>query len=135
MSYYIFKQLPILPPTAYTPADISYITQRVIELVYTAESLRPWAEEMGYKGDPYTFNPDRRAKLRAELDACYARLYGLSREELRYILDPAEVMGEDYPTQTFSGLKTNELRDFGEYRTKKLILAAWDKMEMEQMQK
>lgn len=135
MSYYIFKQLPILPPTAYTPADISYITQRVIELVYTAESLRPWAEEMGYKGDPYTFNPDRRAKLRAELDACYARLYGLSREEMHYILDPAEVMGEDYPTQTFSGLKTNELRDFGEYRTKKLILAAWDKMEMEQMQK
>ena len=28
------------------------------------------------------------AQLRAELDAYYARLYGLTRDELRYILDP-----------------------------------------------
>lgn len=40
---------------------------------------------------------DRRARLRTELDAYYARLYGLTRDELRYILDPADVMGEDYP--------------------------------------
>ena len=26
--------------------------------------------------------------VRAELDAYYARLYGLTRDELRYILDP-----------------------------------------------
>jgi hypothetical protein len=33
------------------------------------------------------------ARLRAELDAWYARAYGLTRDELRYILDPADVKG------------------------------------------
>ena len=33
-----------------------------------------------------------------ELDAYYARLYGLTRDELRYILDPKEVHGEDPST-------------------------------------
>jgi len=35
------------------------------------------------------------------LDARYARLYGLSRDDLRYILDPADLMGPDYPSETF----------------------------------
>jgi hypothetical protein len=39
--------------------------------------------------------------FRAELDAYYARLYGLIRDELRYILDPKEVHGEDFPGETF----------------------------------
>ena len=64
--------------------------------------------------------------MRAELDAHYARLYGLIRDELRYILDPADVMGQDYPSETFRVLKNKELRDFGEYRTQRLVLAAWD---------
>jgi len=33
--------------------------------------------------DPST-GSGRRAQVRAELDACYARLYGLTRDELRY---------------------------------------------------
>ncbi len=41
--------------------------------------------------------PDRRAHLRAELDAYYARLYGLTRDELQYVLDPQEVYGSDFP--------------------------------------
>ena len=65
--------------------------------------------------------------LRAELDACYARLYSLTRDELRYILDPAEVAGADYPTETFRVLKASEQRQFGEYRTRRLVLEAWDK--------
>ena len=32
-----------------------------------------------------------RARIRAELDATYARLYGLTRKQLRYILDPADL--------------------------------------------
>jgi hypothetical protein len=78
---------------------------------------------------PFRFDPDRRAQLRAELDAYYARLYGLTRDELRYILDPAEVMGEDYPSETFRVLKKNELREHGEYRTRRLVLTAWDRLE------
>ena len=64
--------------------------------------------------------------LRAELDAYYAHLYGLTRDELRYILDPADVKGPDYPSETFRVLKNNEMREFGEYRTQRLVLAAWD---------
>ena len=55
--------------------------------------------------------------LRAELDAFYARAYGLTRDELRYILDPADVRGPDYPSETFRVLKTNEIARYGEYRT------------------
>lgn len=67
--------------------------------------------------------------LRAELDAYYAKLYGLTRDELRYILDPADVLGEDHPSETFRVLKNKEMREYGEYRTRRLVLAAWDKLE------
>ncbi|MCX8517958.1 MAG: hypothetical protein ORN29_07850 [Rhodoferax sp.] len=51
--------------------------------------------------------------------------YELSNGD-RNILDPAEVMGTDYPSETFRVLKSGEIRDFGEYRTQRLVLAAWD---------
>ncbi len=35
-------------------------------------------------------------------------------------------MGDDYPSETFRGLKKNETREFGEYRTRRLVLEAWD---------
>lgn len=129
LNFFIAKQLPALSPTMYTLADLGFIVPRVLELTYTSESLRPWAEDLGYNGDPFLWNSERRAQLRAELDAYYANLYGLSRDELRYILDPAEVYGEDYPSETFRVLKNNELRVFGEYRTRRLVLEAWDKLE------
>jgi hypothetical protein len=62
------------------------------------------------------------------LDAWYARAYGLTRDELRYILDPADVKGPDYPSETFRVLKTNETARFGEYRTARLVLAAYDQL-------
>ena len=80
------------------------------------------------EGKTFQWYPDRRAFVRAELDAYYARLYGLSRDELRYILDPKDVMGEDYPSETFRVLKDKEIRQFGEYRTRRLVLEAWDRL-------
>lgn len=76
----------------------------------------------------------RRAVLRAELDAWYARAYGLTRDELRYVLDPADVMGADYPSETFRALKNNEMREFGEYRTRRLVLEAWDRLKKGELQ-
>jgi hypothetical protein len=128
LTFGYFKQFPVLPPTAYTEADLAYIVPRVLELTYTSHDLAPWAADLGYTGAPFRFDPDRRAQLRAELDAYYARLYGLTRDELRYILDPADTHGPDYPTETFRGLKAKELREFGEYRTRRLVLAAWDEL-------
>jgi len=108
---------------------LHFITPRVLELNYTATDLTPFARDLGYEGSPFEWNEDRRAQLQAELDAWYARAYGLSRDELRFILDPGDVKGAEYPSETFRVLKTNDIRHFGEYRTARLVLAAWDAME------
>jgi len=108
---------------------IVFIVPRVLELTYTTHDLKPWAEALGYDGEPFAFDPDRRAQLRAELDAYYGRLYGLTRDDLRYILDPADVMGPDYPSETFRVLKNNDIKTYGEYRTQRLVLEAWDELE------
>jgi hypothetical protein len=95
----------------------------------TNERLSACAAPARVHGAPFRWDEDRRAHLRGELDAWYARAYGLTRDELRYILDPADVKGPDYPSETFRVLKTNEIRPFGEYRTARLVLQAWDRME------
>lgn len=131
LTYGYLKQFPVLPPDCYIEADLAFIVPRVLELTYTAHNLQPWAQDLGYYSEPFAFNPTRRAQLRAELDAYYARLYGLTRDELRYILDPTDIMGEDYPSETFRVLKNKEMREFGEYRTQRLVLQAWDQLETE----
>ena len=128
MNFFIYKQLPVLPPSAYDSTASAFIHPRVLELTYTSHDLKPWAQDLGYDGPPFSFDPERRALLRAELDAYYAHLYGLTRDELRYILDPADLMGPDYPSETFRVLKNNEIRQFGEYRTQRLVLEAWDRL-------
>lgn len=122
------KQFPVLPPDSYTESGLAFIGPRVLELTYTAHDMQPWARDLGYNGEPFTFDPERRAYLRAELDAWYARAYGLTRDELRYILDPADVMGPDYPSETFRVLKNNELKQFGEFRTARLVMREFDRM-------
>jgi hypothetical protein len=127
--YYYMKQLAVPSPTQFTQRDLAFIKSRVLELTYTSYSMRPWAEDLGYSGKPFGFNPEHRAQLRAELDAFFARKYGLPRDELCYILDPADVKGSDYPSETFRVLKNNEKARYGEYRTARLVLAAWDAQE------
>ncbi len=129
LTMFIMKQLPILHPSRYTVSDTALIVPRVLELTYTSHALKPFSEDLGYDGPPFPWNPDRRSRLRAELDAYFAHLYGLTRDELRYILDPADVYGEDYPSETFRVLKNNEIKQFGEYRTARLVLEAWDRLE------
>ncbi|WP_082904845.1 Eco57I restriction-modification methylase domain-containing protein [Paraburkholderia ginsengiterrae] len=126
---FIARQLPVIPPDRYADADVAFIAPRVLELTYTSHEVKPWAQDLQYDGEPFAWDPERRALLRAELDAYYARLYGLTREELQYILDPADVMGDDYPSETFRVLKNDEIREFGEYRTRRLVLKAWDSLE------
>ncbi|MCA9741399.1 N-6 DNA methylase [candidate division KSB1 bacterium] len=89
-----------------------------------------WVEikDDGIPMPPFKWDEDRRALLRAELDAYYAHLYGLTRDELRYILDPQDVYGEDFPGETFRVLKEKEIKKYGEYRTRRLVLEAWDRL-------
>lgn len=143
LKYFTMKQFPVLPPDCYSAADLAYIVPRVLELTHTAHDMQAWADDLlaampsadprppeqhGTPLPPFPWSANRRAQLRAELDAYYARLYGLTRDELRYILDPVDMMGDDYPSETFRVLKNNELREFGEYRTQLLVLEAWGEL-------
>ena len=128
LKYFTMRQLPIIPPDWYTPEDIEFISSRVLELVYTAYDMKPFAQDMGYDGEPFIWDEERRAILRAELDAKYAKLYGLTRDELRYILDPANIYGDEFPSETFRVLKNKEINKYGEYRTERLVLEAWEQL-------
>lgn len=125
LNFFVVAQIATLAPSAYSQDDIDFIVPRVLELTYTSHSLKGWAEALGYEGEPFVFDPERRAILRAELDARYAKLYGLNEQELRYILDPADVYGEDCPSESFRVLKEKEIAEFGEYRTQRMVLDAW----------
>ena len=129
LSFYFIRQFPVLPPSAYSEVDVAFIAPRVLELTYTAHDLDDFARDMGHEGPPFPWDEERRAWLRAELDAYYARLYGLTRDELRYILDPADIYGPDYPSETFRVLKNKEMKKYGEYRTARLVQQAWDEQE------
>jgi hypothetical protein len=173
LSFFILKQFPVLPPSAFSEEDVAYISERVLELVYTTWDMKPFAEDVWSELDetgrqrvvarwqenyvatgaekrpehreyfqnsslitrhssfdvppPFIWHEERRAHIRAELDARIARLYGLTRDELRYILDPQDVYGADFPGETFRVLKEKEIRLYGEYRTRRLVLEKWDK--------
>jgi hypothetical protein len=114
LGFFIVKQLPVLPPEIYTPALLDLIVPRVLELVYTAWDLEPFARDLGYEGDPFPWDEYRRALLRAELDGLYAHLYGLPRDDFAYILDQ------------FPIVRRKDEASYGEYRTKRLCLEAYD---------
>lgn len=78
--------------------------------------------------DPFIWDDERRAEIRAELDAYYAKLYGLTEQELRYILDPKDVYGKDFPSETFRVLQQRDEQRYGEFKTRTRILEAWHKI-------
>jgi len=114
LNFFIVKQLLVLPPETYTPALLDLIVPRVLELVYTAWDLEPFARDLGYEGDPFPWDEERRALLRAELDGLYAHLYGLNRDDFAYIL-------EQFPI-----VKRKDVAAYREYRTARLCLEAYD---------
>ena len=129
LNFFIAQQLPVLPPSVFSSDDLGFVSPRVLELTYTSRAMKAWAEDLGYSGQPFAWDDDRRAQLRADLDVFFARKYGLTDEELRYVLDPAKAKGADYPSETFRVLKDKETRLYGEYRTERLVLDAWKRTE------
>ena len=120
MGLFIWKQLPVPAPAMLEP-HLPFIVPRLLELVFTAYDMTPLARDLGEEGEPFCWDEDRRAQLRAELDAFFFRLYGIDdRDDVDYIL-------ETFQSET-GGLKHNEIRDHGEYRTKRLVLAEYDRM-------
>jgi hypothetical protein len=115
MSYFIVKQLAVPTPDQLAP-HTAFLIPRILELTYTANDMRPFARDLGDTGTPFLWDPDRRAVIRAELDALFFHLYGITRDDAAYILD------------TFNVVRDNDIKAHGEYRTKNLILAEYDRM-------
>lgn len=130
LNLFLVEQFPVIQPDSYSLKEQEFVKSRILELVYTTYSLSGFAKDMGFEGEPFRFDVVRRQLISAELDAFFAFKYCLSKDDLRYILDPKEVMGEDYPSETLRVLKDRELEEFGEYRTRRLVLEAWDKLEL-----
>lgn len=128
MSFFIVRQLPVLPPEAYLEEMLPGLTYaeaivpRALELTYTSWELQPFAEDLGYGGAPFRWDDARRHRLRCELDAVFAHMYRLDRADLEWILDA------DAPSESFPTLKNNELKEFGEYRTQRYVLRAYDRI-------
>ena len=128
MNFFIVKQLPVLPPETHLEKAcqgmryVELVVPRILELTYTAHDLDGFAQDLGYDGPPFTWDDERRHRLKCELDAIYAHMYQLGRADLEWILDAAE------PSQSFPGLKRNEMRAFGEYRTQRYVLQAYDQL-------
>ncbi|CAM5252587.1 hypothetical protein SALBM217S_04438 [Streptomyces griseoloalbus] len=119
MKLFIWKQLPVPTPSTLEP-HLPFLLPRVLELVYTAYDMTPLARDLGDEGEPFQWNDDRRAQLRAELDAYFFHLYEISREDTDYILESFQ--------SASGGLKNNEIAALGEYRTKRLVLTEYDRM-------
>ena len=127
VNQYILKQIPILPPESYSKEEIEFIASRVAKLTRNHDSInKVWLTD--YPEYPFG-TAESRLEIRAELDALYAKKYGLTRDDLEFVLDPSEAESPDYPSVTFPGLKNKELKRYGEFRTRRLVLEAFDKLE------
>ena len=129
MSFFIVKQLPVLPPEAYLgkvrsvlPTYVELIVPRVLELTYTADDLEGFARDVGFDGPPFPWDGCRRHCVQSEVDAIYGHMYGLERTDMEWILDPP------LPSYSFPALKRDEIAEFGEYRTQRLVLSAYDQL-------
>jgi len=85
-----------------------------VELGFTSWRLSAMARNLGDAGPPFRWIPERREQIRAEMDAIMFHVYGLDRDEVDYVME------------TFTVLRKYDVRDHGEFRTKRLILEYYD---------
>lgn len=122
MNFFYVEQLPVAPPEIFAEAcawDVGlrldqWFEDRLVELFHTSVETASFAREIGRRGAPFVWNPERRAQLRAELDAAVFQLYGFPRDDVDYILG------------TFPIVNRKDVDAFGEERTRRLVLEAFD---------
>lgn len=123
MKYFVTKQVAAPTPMTMNATPewcseplSSWLRPRMLELVYTSHRISPYARDLGDLGQPFRWIPERRAMLRAEIDAALFHAYGLSREDVAYVLE------------TFDVLQRTETAELGEFRTRRLVLDRYDAM-------
>ncbi|MBI3505346.1 MAG: restriction endonuclease [Proteobacteria bacterium] len=115
LNWYIVEQLPIIPEDEYATkfgkrSARDLVREEVLKLTYVSHDMKPFADDMGYSGKPFAWDPDARRHSRARLDAIYFHLYGLKEDEMDYILD------------TFPIVQREDEAAFGRYMTKDLVV-------------
>lgn len=117
LNFFIVEQLPTLPPDAYadpcpwSPKHTleSWISERVLCLSCTAEDIKQLALAAGFEGSKgggiQAWKEQERTRLRAELDAAYAHLYGLTEDDLAYILTTFNGMRQDTIDHTLENFR------------------------------
>ncbi|MXY63342.1 MAG: hypothetical protein F4Y87_08035 [Synechococcus sp. SB0665_bin_28] len=118
LTLHVLEQLPVVPPGRFnirigSTSAATIVRAAVLELTYTAWDLRAFARDLGHRGPPFVWNPQRRLHLRARLDALFFLLYGITdEEEIRYIYS------------TFPITQRQELALYGHHRSVKVCLKA-----------
>ncbi|MGC5031093.1 Eco57I restriction-modification methylase domain-containing protein [Micromonospora sp. DT229] len=115
LTFGCMMQLPMFRPEQLM-SHRSFITPRVVELAYSSHDMSDFARDLGDVGAPFKWNEERRATIRAELDALFFHLYGICRNDAIYIME------------TFLIVKRKDEAKYGTYRTKDLILSEYDRM-------
>jgi type I restriction-modification system DNA methylase subunit len=115
LNWFIVEQLPVLEPDRFSEvlhgvAVMDLVIPRVLELVYTANDIKAFAEDLGYKKKPFKWDEERRLHLKCQLDALFFILYKIKVEDIDYILD------------TYPIVQRQDQERYGKYRTKELIL-------------
>jgi hypothetical protein len=82
----------------------------VLELVYTAHELEPFARACGYTGPPFVWSASRRHELRCQLEAALFHLYGFTLDDAGAALE------------RFTIVARREQAEHGEFRSKRRIL-------------
>jgi hypothetical protein len=132
MTYTVLDSLP-LPRTYGETLLEREIARRALMLTATGPEMETiWNRTAPMLGlDPRTArpceDPARRRSIRTELDVLVARdFFGLTLGEMRYLLDPGDVLGPDCGFETFGALKRAEGRESGgAFTTRDQILEAW----------
>lgn len=125
LNFYVVKQLPFIPLKYYSQKLIEVISTKACRLLINSMELVDFSCDIDLNGEIVVWNEKERFQLQCELDAIYAHLYGLEKEEMDYILE------------TFPIVKRKDIDKYGSYRTKETILQlydefAWVREEMKQ---
>ena len=126
VTFTLLDSMPF-PQQAQDDESVRFFVPRVLRLICTAKEMVDFWNHAATEGwvafhsddasVPGAIDDDERRVLQSEIDAYVARdLYGLTRDELGHILD------------TFPIVKKRDIRQSGEYRTKQMVLRAYDQL-------